>query len=69
MKKIIALFAIAGCLTFGMSNVVMAQEQKAPANDTTEEQVDAEEEESATPAEAANEEETQGHDFRNIHNN
>lgn len=57
MKKIIALFAIAGCLTFGMSNVVMAQEQNAPANDTTEEQVDAEEEESATPAEAANEEE------------
>ena len=57
MKKIIALFAIAGCLTFGMSNVVMAQEQKAPANDATEEQVDAEEEESATPAEAAAEEE------------
>ena len=53
MKKIIALFAIAGCLTFGMSNVVMAQEQKAPANDAAEEQVDAEEEEEAASAEAA----------------
>ena len=51
MKKLIALFAIAGCLTFGMSNVVMAQEQNAPANDA--EQVDAEEEEEAVPAEAA----------------
>ena len=53
MKKLIALFAIAGCLTFGMSNVVMAQEQKAPANDAAEEQVDAEEEEEAASAEAA----------------
>ena len=36
-----------------MSNVVMAQEQKAPANDAAEEQVDAEEEEEAASAEAA----------------
>ena len=55
MKKLIALFAIAGCLTFGMSNVVMAQEQNAPANDA--EQVDAEEEDKAAAAEAATTEE------------
>ncbi|MBR5664772.1 MAG: MotA/TolQ/ExbB proton channel family protein [Bacteroidales bacterium] len=55
MKKLIALFAIAGCLTFGMSNVVMAQEQNAPANDA--EQVDAEEEDEAAAAEAATPEE------------
>ena len=55
MKKLIALFAIAGCLTFGMSNVVMAQEQNAPANDA--EQVDAEEEDEAAAAEAATTEE------------
>lgn len=55
MKKLIALFAIAGCLTFGMSNVVMAQEQNAPANDA--EQVDAEEEDKAAAAEAATPEE------------
>ncbi|MCR5191491.1 MAG: MotA/TolQ/ExbB proton channel family protein [Bacteroidales bacterium] len=55
MKKLIALFAIAGCLTFGMSNVVMAQEQNAPANDA--EQVDAEEEDKAAAAEPATPEE------------
>ena len=55
MKKLIALFAIAGCLTFGMSNVVMAQEQNAPANDA--DQVDAEEEDKAAAAEAATTEE------------
>ena len=48
MKKLIALFAIAGCLTFGMSFNAYAQDNAAPENGT--EQVDAEEDEEVAEA-------------------
>jgi biopolymer transport protein ExbB len=57
MKKLIALFAITGCLTFGMSNVATAQDKNAPANEAEQEQVDAEDEEQAAAAETPAEEE------------
>ncbi|MBP5395546.1 MAG: MotA/TolQ/ExbB proton channel family protein [Bacteroidales bacterium] len=55
MKKIIALFAIAGCLTFGMSNA-FAQDKNAPAEAPGQEQVDADEDEQAAEAETPAEE-------------
>lgn len=51
MKKLIALFAITGLLTFGLSNTVFAQEKAAPANG--EEQVDSTSEEETVEAAAA----------------
>jgi biopolymer transport protein ExbB len=54
MKKLIAFLAVAGFLTFGLSNVALAEAQDKTAEQTTEEQVD---EQQAPQAAAADVEE------------
>ena len=63
MKKLIALLTIAGMLTFGFSNIVVAQNEEAATEtemtteDATEEMADATQEDAATTLEATTEEE------------